>query len=1208
MRRFRYLLKLLRNGGVLCVGLLLAADMVMAQPPGGEGRPDRSGFQGGGGRQRGFGGFGFGGEPTLGREMRNETFAEKLNLSEEQKELLKEIDMETFEMFRGMGRGGGGGGGGTPEEAEKRRAEFEAKLKEIEAKRVAILTAEQKAIWEERKTELKAEQAARDAGRTRSDTPASTPAVTIPQTAPRRTVFLDEKPPEGVAPTASFSRSIPAGIVGGGGGGGGVATTADAAAPAKDGEATLSFNFRYAPWADVLKLFAEAANLTLDLNDVPPGTFNYYDSKSYTVTEALDVLNGYLLPKGYVLIRRDQFLVSLNIDNGIPPTMVPTIAVEELSKRGANELVIVDVSVDGFEAEKIATEVKQLVSPWGTVAALKGTNSLNIMDTSSNIIRIIRLLKAGAPVGSPENAFRAVPLKYITAVDAERTIRRLFGLNPPVTTATQQQQFGFSPFQNGFQFGGRGGRPDFSQMRQPQQQPQTVAAPSTPSSYLGKIQVTADSRTNHLLIAASATLVKVVEDAVKSIDVDTNSSGEKIVNDSSSGPAFLKAYAVGGGDVTQVSRTLNSIMPGLVVGEDTKAGKIHVQATREEHAEIERLIQTLAAGPSDSVAVINLTRTDPIQVTNTLRNLFTNDTNAPMIEADALGRRLLVRGSAEQLVQVRSLLQSLGEMGSNPGDEKIDRGPVRTMNLNGRNPQDVLPLIQKMWEAADRNPIRKVVPSQANPIRDRRTPSARPQDYEPSETNNSEGRSGDGVRPASRRAPTGDQSKPSAQIPRRSILQVSQSGEAREGIPARTLGTSGRDDNEPRDGNEPEADPPAAATKPAEENAPQVPASQSPISLSIVGGDVIVTSADKEALDQFEDMFNTLLAALPARTRWTIFYLRSADATETAQMLERLFPQSSVTASTTSNTGMFGSLTGGLSTLGRGMMNATGLNQTLGAANDLRIITDIRANALFVTGPEDQIEEVEAMLELLDSSQLPESLRDRIPRTIPVEYAEVDDVAEMLESAFKDSITADPAAAQAANAQRMNPFAMLMGGGGAQGGRKEQGVQLTIGVDRRTSNLIVVCNENLFRQIESVVKSMDERARDARQTVQIMRLATADPELVSSTLTSLIPKVTVTATRPGSRRNQPGDQQPQAGQPGGAQQPNPATFQRSGRGNFPGGLPGQGGFSGQGGQPGGGRGNFDGGTSRQNFGGGGRSNTGGGRSNTGGGGRGNRGQ
>lgn len=47
------------------------------------------------------------------------------------------------------------------------------------------------------------------------------------------------------------------------------------------------------------------------------------------------------------------------------------------------------------------------------------------------------------------------------------------------------------------------------------------------------------------------------------------------------------------------------------------------------------------------------------------------------------------------------------------------------------------------------------------------------------------------------------------------------------------------------------------------------------------------------------------------------------------------------------------------------------------------------------------------MLELLDASELPQSLRDRLPRSIPVEYADIDEVAEMIESVFKDSMTSE---------------------------------------------------------------------------------------------------------------------------------------------------------------------------------------------------------
>ena len=564
--------------------------------------------------------------------------------------------------------------------------------------------------------------------------------------------------------------------------------------------------------------------------------------------------------------------------------------------------------------------------------------------------------------------------------------------------------------------------------------------------------------------------------------------------------------------------------------------------------------------------IIGLT---PIQATNTLKNLFVNDPRAPMIEPDAFGRRLLVRGSADQLAQVKILLSQLGESGGDPLAENVDRGNTRTLHLRGHSPEDILPLFQQMWDAGNRNSIRVVVPSQPSPVRERRIPAAKndaTDGLRPERGGNGSRQPAAEGSPTRRPLPIRDTAPPQTTAPRKSsILQVSRSGQTRDASDdaPNTVTTSTT-----------EADEPAVPDKSPDnkEAAKEAP----PIGIMVRGDELIVTSEDKAALDRIENMFDTLASAIPSRTRWTIFYLRTADATETAQMLERLFPQSSVTASTSSSDGLFGSMTSGLSTLGRGMMNVTGLNQTLGGGGSLRIITDIRANALFVTGPQDLIRDVEQMLELLDLAELPtDSLRDRTPRSIPVEFAEIDEVLEIVESVFKDAITPEQQGpgGQGGQGQRFNPLAMLMGGaggGGGAGGRKQSGPELAVTADRRTSHLVVFCNDATFRQVDGLVQSIDERARDARQTVRIMKLETADPALVSSTLTSLIPKVTVSASKGGKPRKKPGDP---AAQPG--QQPPDATrdaeMLRRAMEQQPQGRPGGGGFPG-GGIPGGGSG------------------------------------
>jgi type II secretory pathway component GspD/PulD (secretin) len=1224
---------------------------------------DTAWSQGGGRRGGGNRPGGMRDDPTnLLMAFRNKEVAEKLKLTSDQEKQLNEIRDAAFQ---GMRRING------PEEFEKAR-------KENDEKATKVLTDDQKATWAKIKEDAQA-----TVGKVEPATPAAVAGgVVRAEGAPAavRGSIPDEQPPVGERAVVSFGSIAAAKAA--------EKEAEEEGADANDQnrpqaeslpydvvnreEPNLSFEFRYAPWSDVLKLFADANELTLDLNDVPPGTFNYYDNRQYTMTQALDILNGYLLSKGYILVRRDRFLVCLSTDNPIPPNVVPNVTVTELAKRGKNELLNLILPMEGgLDADAVVGEVQALLGPQGKAVALKSTNSLVLTDIGSNLQRVATLLKSSTPKDTRENAFKSIPLKHILAADAERIVRRLFGLNPPMTTGTTTQQgfgnfgggrggggfgggfgggnFGGGGFPGGgfpgggFPGGGGGGFPGGGG---PQGAPggqggAPVQSPGSQSPYLGKIMVTADTRTNHLLVAASATMLKVVEEAVKALDT-------KAVDDDDLGaiknnPTYPKSYSVRGGDSSSVARALNAAIPGVVLGDDPRSAKIFVQATKEEHADVERYLKEFSGEATGSVTVIKLTKLDPAQVTNSLRNLFLNDsTRAPAIEPDANGRQILVRGTADQVIQVKELLQRLGEYGTTDNDDASipsDRGNIRKLNTRTHDPAEILGLVERTWDASGRSPFRVVVPRQPSPIRDRRIPgdSNRNLPSEPdSEDSSGPPRRGparstkvesDEQRPSERPAgPQRERSSPDSIMPRSktrpattqliprplgaqksnrnpAIQLVSQKIDAPEQL-AQADEAELQDSDAPEDGDvDKEVDPkqrdeelktqpnPAARQK---REKPTANDTEPPIAVIIQGNEIILTGPNGESLDELEDLITALVDAIPQRTRWTVFYLMTADATETAQMIERLIPQSSVTTSPVgSDSGLFGTFTSGLSRLGSGMMSATGLNQTLGASQNLRIITDVRSNALFVSGPPDVIRDVEYLLELLDASELPPSRRDRIPQYIPVEYADIDEVAEILESVFKDAMQTE----QPQNQQQMNPFAMMMGGANRQNnGKKPQGPDLALGIDRRTSNLIVSCNDSMFRRVEAVVKNIDQRAKEARRTVRIVSLKTADPTVVQTTLTSLMPKVTVSATRSRARRKE----EPTV--PGSPNQPDPAAMQRMnqqpGAGRFGpgGGQFGGGQFGGQ--QPGGGfpQGGFQGGGNRggNNQGGGGRGNFGGG--------------
>lgn len=195
-------------------------------------------------------------------------------------------------------------------------------------------------------------------------------------------------------------------------------------------------------------------------------------------------------------------------------------------------------------------------------------------------------------------------------------------------------------------------------------------------------------------------------------------------------------------------------------------------------------------------------------------------------------------------------------------------------------------------------------------------------------------------------------------------------------------------------------------------------------------------------------------------------------------------------------------------------MSATGLSTT--TAGVLRIIPEPRLNALFVSGPSSKVEEVADFLDILDASDWPGTLRDRVPHMIPVEYAEVADVYRIVRDAYKDYIEGQ---------QGGNPFgggnalAMFMGGGGGgRGGRdndnnrQQRDIQLTVAMDEQTSHLIVSADESLYQEIKELVESLDRAALNARRTIRVVALQNTSTTAVQNTLGAVMPRVKVSTS------------------------------------------------------------------------------------------------
>ena len=597
--------------------------------------------------------------------LESETALTKLDLNKDQRDKIKTIIEGYREQVKAVKAGYDEQLKALTSIGEKlrKRAEFRGKTRaENEEKKKAAEQALLDLLNDQQKAELKTmvpEPPAESLGPGSSNTNPSVTSTPSRSTAPaKRTAntvasfgAADDSPPQAKPSTA--------------------ATSGNAAPPAKadqSGNATLEFNFQEAPWTDVLRLFAKAARLTLNMRDVPPGSFTYYDDQKYTSTEALDVMNRMLLQSGYILVRHDRFLSVFNASKGVPPNLVETVTPDELPKRGKTELLRVALPLGDRDIAKATSEVQGLLGPQGKVAPLESANSIIVTDIAANLIRVEGLLKGDAKVGDDKLTFKAFQLKQIDAAEAAEIIRSLLGVDTGVTNVSEAGPRGPSSSRGSSSRGSsssRGTDPRaafIAAMRGGGTSSRTPAAAGKPPAAAAKVAV--DYRTNSVLVNATAANMKLVEEMVKALDVES-ADVDGVVGGRSSREPYLQVYKIKNAETTEVSKTLTVLHPGLVVNEDGRYKTLHIMANAEEHNEIAGHIRQLdGGGTGDTLAVLPLEGLNGYNVSMTVEALYENDKDsAPSIQMDPSRQSVIVRGDAIQIQMVRTMISRLAEQG-----------------------------------------------------------------------------------------------------------------------------------------------------------------------------------------------------------------------------------------------------------------------------------------------------------------------------------------------------------------------------------------------------------------------------------------------------------------------------------------------------------------------------------------------------------------
>lgn len=803
-----------------------------------------------------------------------------------------------------------------------------------------------------------------------------------------------------------------------------------------DANGQVQFTFKNQTWPDVLQWFSEVSNATLDWQELPADKVNIITQRKYSLPETRDLLNRYLLARGFTMLQQGEVITVMKLDK-IEPSLVPRVEPDDLEEHLPYEFARVRFDVpEPMDPAKAVEDVKALLTPTAKVTPLLASRQIMVIDPVANL-RDVRDLLYGEQLASASDIRPELfQIRHRRADYVADQIMIVLGLDPSSRKSPMELQLEQQRMQLLMQMQGSG--KDVSQMLHQDGPPVFLAV---------------DRRLNTISANAPPKEMEIIKRVVKQFDVPNHVDGL-----AESGELTTKRYqtaTVSADSVVTALKEIANLSPLTQLQSDAGSKTIFATATAEDHATIQGMIDRLD-GSGRSIRVIWLSRRTPVdQVAGTIQALMVgekkeeprrpyyyysygyggnNQDNSDAgfrIQADIENNRLILMATDDEYQEVTGMLTELGVItngrGGNPNTFRV---------LDARSPAETAELLKRIEQAwGGRNPLNiNVAPPEEAPAQ---PPAAAPAATPPAD------------------APATDEDT----LTRRSgvpqfILAQYAEGDA--------------DDAGPEVDAEVEAAPPAPA----------------PINLTITSdGRIVISSDDPVALDQMEDLLAELA---PPPEDFKIYTLKNSDCYYVYLNLKDYFEDELAD----DDNDRFMRLWNGFDTQTE--------SATLGKRRKLRFIWDEATNSILVQNASPaQLQTVDKLIEIYDQPVPEDAVRRRKTELVQVKYSRAGDIAEAVKEVYRDLLSSKDKEFQSRDGdnQRGNGgggrsiYYSFGGGGDNKSSPVKMSFQgaLSIGVDQVSNTLIVSAEEQIFDSIKQMINSLDEQAR-SETVVQVHQL------------------------------------------------------------------------------------------------------------------------
>ena len=867
------------------------------------------------------------------------------------------------------------------------------------------------------------------------------------------------------------------------------------AAVGEDGK--VAFQFRNQPWVDLIQWLAQIADKPLDWQELPGDKVNMSTPGRYTVAQTMDLFNRHLLARGYTLLKLPGG-ISVVKTATINPAMVPRVSPQQLTNLMPHTFVRVSLEVGWLSSEKLAVELKPMISSNGRLTALTTTNRIEAMDAAVNLQQIAELLRQEVSQLSLEAMAPEFKLRHIPAEVCKKLLSEFLKIEKKSSAAMNPQQLQMMQ-----QMGMQGGV-------QPVQ-------PGRASGGKTELSIVADTRRNAIFIRGPADRIALAAEFIKRIDVP----GEGITSlaDIESRIEVIRLYTIDPEKLIDIVNDMNFLEPGTHLESDSDNHALIVSGTAADRYMINQIVKRLD-GSGRELHVLQLRRLNANEVAESIAFLMGDndkqeDNSAAnrmfyygfggppekkkknddkfRVAANSRYRQILLWANETELKQVQNLLVKLGEIPPPQGS----RSPVRRIDASSTpETYDYLLQLQKQWQTL--SPVPLVLPNQTqfvDPLQ-----NDEPEDSAETEPNTEQESDAESKQPDAATTtsfsqttvttlainqPPSTNPQPNANSEDATDLRDSAQGDPSDRSAIGNLIQSGEDFD--RLLGRPPA--PASSSEPKLNSQAQPSA---PVQINLDrDGNLVLSGADPRVLDQLEDL---MLRFAPPRRPYHVFRIRNQSAYWVHLNLTEYFESDEEESDDDD--------------LLRWWIGAPSSGDDdgptgLGKNAKLRFIYDPDTNTIVVSGATStQLKTIAELIELWDVAEPVNKRSLRYTKLIQIKFGQATQIAETIKEAYRDLLSSNDktfqrapgggggeasggGASGPANAKssgRGNRGSGLTSDSGKDGGDVDFSFQgkLSMGIDPIGNTLLISAEgEPLLQLVEDMIKQLDEASQSA---------------------------------------------------------------------------------------------------------------------------------